>query len=265
MSTVFPPPQPSRHGKRGKLPPKPHRCNLPFEKYLGVDLPKPSPVRAWEYVIRDDAWGMLGNDTIGNCTVVSKAHILMAVTANTYGIGGIIIPTLDEVISLYSAITGYDPKTGANDNGAAMTDVNDYLLKNGLAGHKLLGWVKIDHTSRVHFEQCVELFGACDTGVLLPDSAERQFDAGQNWDLVSPPDPGQDGHDVPYLGYGRQGETCITWARRQPCGISWFTQYADEGYGLIWEDWFDTHTGISPSHFDRDQLWEDLQALKANV
>ena len=52
-------------------------------------------------------------------------------------------------------------------------------------------------------------------------------------------------------------------AKRQATGIPWFQRYADEGYGIIWDDWFDTSTGIAPNHFDRDQLWEDLQALKA--
>jgi hypothetical protein len=247
--------------KLGKLPPKPHLFSLPFDKYLGTALPPPSPTAAWQDAVPDSQWGMYGNDQIGDCTCAAKAHILMAVTANAGQ--GIVMPSLDEVIAMYSAVSGYDPRTGANDNGAAMTDVNAYLLQHGLAGRKILGWVKIDHTSRVHFEQCVELFGACDVGVHLPEFAEEQFDHDQPWELSPNNGPIAGGHDVPYFGYHKQDESCVTWGRVQLCSLDWFQQFADEGYGLIWEDWFDTHTGLSPSHFDRDQLWEDLQALKA--
>jgi hypothetical protein len=250
-----------------KLPPKPHRFSLPFSRYLGDAasvLPPPPLKNAWEYAVPDNQWGMYGNDEIGDCAFADKAHILMAVTANS---GSIVVPTLEQVIEMYSAVTGYDPQQrqpdGSNptDNGAAMTDVLAYLLNTGLAGRKILGWVQIDQTSRMHFEQCAYLFGACDVGVLLPDTAMSEFDSGRSWNDVS--QDGQDGHAVPYLGYGSLGETCITWSKRQPSSIPWFQKYCDEAYGLIWPEWFDEHTGLSPSHFDKDQLWADLQALKA--
>jgi hypothetical protein len=246
-------------GKLGKLAPKPHPKTLLLSKYLrGGVLPPPSPLRAWEYVKPPISWGMFGNDSIGDCTCAAKAHILMCVSANT---GTLIVPTVDEVVAMYSAISGYDPVTGNNDNGCAMTDVMDYLLKNGLHGRKILGWVQIDQANRTHFEQCVELFGACDVGFSVPQSAVDQFDSGQPWDIVDPDGGIVGGHDVPYLGYGRQGETCITWAKRQPTGIPFFAKYVDEGYGIIWEDWFDVNK-FAPNHFNQDQLWADLQALK---
>jgi len=254
-------------GKFGKLAPKENPKTLLFSKYLKSDavLPPPSSKRAWEYVITDERWAatMFGNDTIGDCTCASKGHILMAVSANA---GSLILPTTEQCVELYSAVTGYDPSQtqtdGSNptDNGAAMTDVYDYILKNGFAGQKILGWVKVDHTDRVHFEQCVELFGACDTGVQLPNSAMNQFQNDQSWDIISNDGGIDGGHCVPYLGYGSLGETCITWGKRQPTGIPWFQKYADEAYGIIWEDWFDT-TGVAPNHFDRDALWADLKAL----
>ena len=251
----------------GKLPPKDHPKTLLLESILAktsYTLPDPKTKRAWEYAVPDGKWEMFGNDKVGNCTAASKAHILMAVTANT---STLIVPTLDDVMSLYSGVTGYDPSkydpaTDSNptDTGAAMTDVYDYMMKNGFAGRKILGWVKIDHTNRARFELCVELFGACDTGVQLPNSAMDQFNAGENWDVV-PNDGGIDGgHDVPYLGYGSEGETCITWARRQPTGLDWFTKYADEGYGILWEDFFDS-AGVAPNKFIRDALWQDLKAM----
>jgi|SRR5665213_258515 len=250
-------------GKLGKKPPKFNAKTLDFARFLKAPVPLPPPLakRAWEYKIPSNAWGMYGNDTIGDCTCASKAHILMVVSANA---GHLITPPLADVIEMYSAVSGYDPSTGANDNGAAMTDVNDYLLSHGLSGRKVLGWVQIDQTNRTHFEQCVALFGACDVGVQLPNSAMTQFNNGEAWDIVKNDGGIDGGHDVPYFGYGSQGETCVTWAQLQPTGIPWFMKYVDEGYGIIWDDWFDTTTNMSPSHFDRDGLWFALQALKAS-
>jgi hypothetical protein len=242
--------------KLGKLAPKPHPKTLSLASFFKDEVPAvppPPPKRAWEYAIPDDAWGMYGNDVRGDCTLASKAHIIMAVTANA---GSLVIPDPAEIIGIY------DQLTGGVDTGLAMTDVYDHWLTNPIAGQKILGWVQIDHTKRKHFEACVALFGACDVGVQLPNSAQQQFEEGQPWDVV-PDDGGLDGgHDIPYLGYGSEGETCITWAKRQPCGIPWFQKYADEAYGVILESWFDT-TGTAPSGFDKDALWNALRALEA--
>lgn len=242
--------------KLGKLPPKHHPKTLSLASFLKSEGPAsitPPKKRAWEYVIPDSQWGMYGNDVKGDCTLASKAHIIMAVTANA---GSLVVPDPAEIIGIY------DRLTGGFDTGLAMTDVYDYWLANPIAGQKILGWMKIDHANREHFEVCVALFGACDVGVQLPSSAQQQFEQRRPWDVV-PDDGGIDGgHDIPYLGYGSLGETCITWAARQPCGIPWLQKYADEAYGVILESWFDT-AGTAPSGLDRDALWNALQALKS--
>lgn len=183
----------------------------------------------------------------------------MAVTANA---GSLVVPDPAEIMGIYENLSGYNPATGANDTGLAMTDVYDYWLKTPIAGQKILGWLQIDQSNRAHFEQSVNLFGACDVGVNLVQSDIDQFNSNQPWDVESAlPPPSIGGHDIPFLGYGSEGESCISWGRRQPCGIPWFQQRADEGYSVILESWFDT-AGKSPVGFDRDALWNALQALK---
>ena len=245
----------------GKLPPKAHRNTLLFSSFLTGPIPDPPAKRAWEWnpKILEHGWGMYANDVCGDCTCASKAHIIMAATAN---VGEMVVPSEGEITALYSRLSGYDPNTHANDSGLALTDVYDDWLKNPISGLKLLGWVQIDQSDRTHFEQCVNLFGACDTGVQLPQSAVDQFSSGAAWDIVENDGGILGGHCVPYLGYGSEGQSCITWGRRQPCGIPWFQKYCDEGYGLIFEGWFDT-AGKAPSGFDRDALWNALQALKS--
>ena len=62
------------------------------------------------------SWGMMDNDQIGDCTCAAAGHLIMEWTANAGK--KMITPTDQQIVAAYSAITGYNPVTGANDNGA---------------------------------------------------------------------------------------------------------------------------------------------------
>src|SRR6185369_13523516 len=57
-------------------------------------------------------WGMMGNDLVGDCVIADDAHYHMLRTANT---GTIEIPTTQQVLDQYSAVTGYNPNNPATD------------------------------------------------------------------------------------------------------------------------------------------------------
>ena len=67
--------------------------------------------------------------TIGNC--LNNAGKKMAT------------PSDKQVVAAYSAITGYNPSTGANDNGAVEIDVLNYWRQTGIAGHKIGAYVAL--------------------------------------------------------------------------------------------------------------------------
>lgn len=248
--------------KLGKGPVKPHPKTLQFEKYLTPDalagaLPD-VPARVFrEYKVPENGWGMYGNDTIGDCTCAAKAHIIMLMTAHT---GKIFIPDPAEVIKMYSAISGYDPVTGQNDNGCMMTDVLNYMQTTGLQGHKILGWAQVDHTSAIRLRQGVYVFGAVDTGFQVPQSAMDQFQAGQVW-TPEQGSPIQGGHDVPYFGDGRNGYSCLTWAKNQKLTNGFETAYTDEAYVLLTKDWLNNADGLAPNMLNLDALTADLKLI----
>src|SRR6202142_4151114 len=105
-----------RHGKLGKLAPKPNRRTLRLSRYLlagATGLPTP-PLKLWrEYRVPPSGWGMMGNDTIGDCTCAAIAHMVMLMTAHT---GTMISPTLEDTLAVYSAVTGYYPVDPSPDN-----------------------------------------------------------------------------------------------------------------------------------------------------
>jgi hypothetical protein len=42
-----------------------------------------------EYKVPSDAWGELGNDTVGDCVIAMIGHFLMCVTAHTGNMGSV--------------------------------------------------------------------------------------------------------------------------------------------------------------------------------
>lgn len=210
----------------------------------------------------DNNWGMMGNNSIGDCTFADSAHQIMIHTAN---VGKIFIPTDSEVIAAYSACTGYNPANPASDQGAAEVTVCDFMIKYGLAGQKSEATAPIDPINTKHLMWGVQLFGAVRIGLTLPASAETQFNNNQPWDVV----PGSQilgGHDVCITYYetmanGTPMWYICSWGRgRQPMTDAFRNLYVEEAHGELYMDWLTTW-GISPSGFNTKQLLSDLTAI----
>lgn len=248
--------------KLGKHAPKKNAKTLLFTNYLTAKAPDP-PGKVWrEYKIPPDKWGMFNNDTLGDCTCAAIAHMLMLMTAHT---GSLVVPSEDEVIKAYSAVSGFDPNTGLNDNGAALSDVLNYWRTTGIAGHKILGWAQIDHTNVYAVKQAIWLFGGIDIGVQFPNIAMNQFNTDRSWELVANDGGNDGGHCVCNFGYGSEGTNCITWGKRQGMSWDWFKKYCDEAYVVITQDWINQLTNQTPSGFDLATLQQDLQALRIHA
>jgi len=247
--------------KLGKLAPKFNERTLSFSRYLLKDAGIPEPAKLFrEFKVPADSWGMYGNDTAGDCTCAAKAHRIMLMTAHT---GEMFVPDPRDIMAAYMVLTGYDPTTGANDTGCAMTDVLQYEQETGIAGRKILAWAQIDHTNIDRVKQAMYAFGCVDIGVQFPNSAMDQFNAGKAW-AVLPDDGGiGGGHDVPMFGYGSVGDSCVTWGKRQEMTWDWFAKYCDEAYVVITEDWLKNADGLAPNMMNLDALQAALDALKS--
>ena len=244
--------------KLGKLAPKHNPKTLNFAKYAAGVLPTPAAKVYREYGVPDNAKLMYGNDKWGDCTCAGAANLLILATSHT---GAVVIPTLEEVLALYTSVSGFDPTTGANDDGAAMTDVLEKLRTVGLHGHKILAWVKIDHTNLVHRQVAVDLFGATYVGVQLPASAQDQFNSEQPWEVIKH-SPIEGGHAIIHPGYGSEGGDYVTWAKwDQKASSAWEAKYIDEEYVIITEDWFNKVTQKTPGGLDLATLEADIKLL----
>jgi len=229
---------------------------LELRDYLTPALPPPPPAANWTKGIV--AWGMMLNNTLGDCTIAGAAHAIQVWTANT----GSITTLADSVIeSYYEQWDGYDPGDLSTDHGGVELDVLTNWRKQGFAGHALLAFADPRPDNLVEIRQSIALFGGVYIGLSLPLTAQTQ----EVWDVV--PHGGArarkgswGGHCVFVPSYDQKGFTCITWGQPKTITLAFWKKYCDEAHTLLGQDWL-TAKG-SPDGFDQAQLQADLANIK---
>jgi hypothetical protein len=248
----------NQSGQRmGKLAPRHDPRTLQLANYLITEELPLAPAR-YDWSNKVKQWGMMANDVIGNCTCAAAGHLIMEWTANQKGM---ITPKDHDIITAYSAITGYDPKTGKHDNGAVEIDVLNYWRKTGIARHKILAFAATEPKNHEHIRQSVYLFGCCYIGVSLPTSAQTQ----KVWSVppggpVGKGAPGSwGGHAVPVVAYDQQSLTVVTWGALKKMTWSFWDTYCDESYAILSMDFI--KGGKAPNGVDLTALQKDLSQI----
>jgi hypothetical protein len=245
--------------KLGKLAPKHNRRTPRFADYaLSGGLPTPPGVK--EFASKVASWPMMKNDTIGDCTCAAAGHMIEQWT--TYA-GDPYTPSDEQVVAAYSAVSGFDPRTGDNDNGAALIDVLNLWRKTGIGGHTILAYAGLEPRNHTEIEDSLYLFGNVYIGLALPLSAQDQ----KVWSVPAEGPNGQGapgswgGHAVPIVGYDHRGLTVVTWGALQRMTWYFLETYCDEAYAVLSQDWIETTNHLSPSNFDLASLRRDLALL----
>jgi hypothetical protein len=242
--------------KGGRLPPDPSKARLTLRNYL---TPTGVP-RLVDYLSKVERWPMYDNDKIGDCTCAGIAHVLEAEA--TYGEGTTVTVTDEDVLTAYEAVSGYNPRTGANDNGARMQDVLSYWRKTGLAGHKILAFAQVDEKDATTLDRALATFGALYVGINFPASAMDQFNAGKPWDVVQgSPIEGRHAIHVGYYGPDEPASwRLVTWGTVHPMTQKFWESYVEEAWVVITPEWLNAH-GTSPEGLDLQALGEDFAQL----
>jgi len=236
---------------------------LLLASYATAGLPAPPPT--CDLTTKITSWGMMENDQLGDCTCAAAGHLIMEWLVNTGKQTA--TPTDEQIVAAYSAITGYNPTTGANDNGAVEIDVLNYWRQSGIAGHKIGAYVAVEPSNHVHIMDSVYMFEGCYIGLQLPLSAQDQVKNHQPWSVPPGGATGNGakgswgGHAVPVVAYDQRGVTCVTWGALQMMTWSFWEAYCDEAYAILSEDYLDG-TKKSPLGFSMEQLQADLSDLK---
>ena len=211
-------------GKLGKLDPKRPAGLHQLAFYQGSPLPVAPDTVAVPNV---DNWGILGNDTHGDCTFAGIVHARMA-NAAFLGITET-FPSDTDVVNAYLSYTG-----GA-DAGAVEADLLKFWQGNGLFGSKLSAFAPTDHADLDELRSVIANFGLAYIGVQLPVTFSDQFRNNQPWDLTGTPADQQieGGHCIILVGYDKDYVECITWGKVQKITWQWLQSYMEESWALI--------------------------------
>lgn len=251
--------------KLGKAPAS-HSISLKFDQVFDIrKLPKPPAGRFGRYtMVKGGRWGMLGNDQVGNCVWAGAAHEDMIFTAMG---GSPVLYQTKDVISDYSACTGYDPKDPNTDEGTDMRKAASYRRKTGLLaadGSRQMvdGYLALKVGNIEQIEVSTSLFGACGLGVQLPSSAMDQFDSQEPWHRTSGRQHNEGGHYISHVGRNSlSDQLVVTWGRLHAATDDWLATYMDEGVAYLDFSVLDKVKRISPDGFDEEKLREFFGSL----
>lgn len=262
MSDVVFDPEQHRLGKHLGVVEDPRTLRL--ATYLTpAALPKVPASKSWSGKVH--AWPMFANDRLGDCTCAGAAHLIQCWSANVKSLKGDGIEDAD-VIGWYSKVTGFDPATGAKDDGAYLLDVLNawrhgdfHISMQYMRADTVEAFAKVDTQRADLVKAAIYLFGGIYTGIALPKSAQRQ----KRWDVATGPDaaPGSwGGHCVPIINYSAKSLTCVTWGQTLSMSWEFFSRYCDEAYAVLSPDWLD-EKGRAPQGFKHDALLADLHSI----
>ncbi len=231
----------------GKLPPVRDPRTLQLSRYYRREEAVPPATRRWDTPVSD--WGVMGNNRYGNCVIVTPAHALLSMHANTSGdLARITDAAVIELSRQMRALHGY-----------AILNRLKYWRKTGMWGNKLYAFAAIDTHGPLDFKVAIDEFGWADIGLDMPTAwqDEEVWDTGLSYRYK----PGTWGpHSVPLVGYDERLAYCVTWGKLQPITWAAIAKYCDEAYATIDGDWMAT-TAKTPSGFDWETLEYDLTAF----
>jgi hypothetical protein len=243
--------------KLGKKPFVYNPRTLRLADYRSPSLLPPIPANK-DWTDNRTQWGMMKNDTVGDCAIAGPGHAILGWTQNT---GTPVVVPDSQIVAAYSAVSGYNPATGVNDNGCNLVDVLNYWRQTGIGGHKIDAYVALETGNKDHVKETLLVFGTVLIGVALPISAQNQPSwvvAGPTWN----PDcqPGSwGGHCVIVVEYDKGGLTVVTWGQLMRMSWEFWDAYCDEAYAILSPDWL--KAGKSPAGIDMASLQSDLAAV----
>ena len=246
----------------GRLPNDPTRPRVTLRTHPGATL-TPPPTVDWYSAV--PSWGMLDNDTVGDCTAAAAGHLVDQLA--WYAQNKTTAPTTAaEALTMYEAISGYIPGEPSTDVGATIQSALEYMQKTGIAGYELAAFAQIDNTNLALVQNCVALFGAVCAGLNVPASAIIQFDAGKPWTVPTTHSGGKivGGHCVPIVGFDGTYLDVVTWGTTQKVALPFYTEYFDETWIGVFPQWLET-TGSTPSGLNVAAANADYQALTGST
>ncbi len=237
-----------------------HAPTLKLSAYLDkaklAAVPTPD-ARDWSAAAMSVIANIEGNDAVGDCVLAEEAHFIGVVTGNANSLYSY---STAQTLAAYSAITGYDPRNPASDQGTDPITCMNYFTRNKYAdGSTLAGYALVDSTNVDEIKFAINDLGNLKIWLALPNSYVSPMPSsnGFMWDVGTPNQ--NQGHCIGSCGYRPQGVQVMTWGLIGTMTWAAIAQLCSSGAGgglavRVTTDWIDKKSGLAPSGF----AWADL-------
>lgn len=203
----------------------------------------------------------LMNNKLGCCTITGIAHLMqnMAIANDAR------MPEFsdDDIVSAYSAATGYDPHDPSTDNGGMMVSALSVARRSGIGGHTIGAWVRVNMSDHREVEAAIYMFGGIYVGADLPARVNSQtiWSLPKQTEITADDAPGSfGGHAYIITEYDARMYGSRPWRHRVWQTMEHAKLYVDEAYAIIIKEWV-TKERPAPNGFDIDRLIYNLKAL----
>ena len=259
---------PYKFGRRKMVAPK---VCMNFRGYQLLSFPTPPSAGSYRPKAAPALARMYKNDALGDCVIAWMAHAIGTFTGNAEG--SPVIFTDSQIVAMYEAIGGYDPRDPSSDQGCDENQALDYWVTNGFVTpeHKISGFLSIDPTNKQEIMAAVWLFENLMFGVPLPDAWTHPAPNGPGfvWDVAGEPNPDQ-GHCFGAVSWDDVGVGVETWGMDGTITYAAIAKYASVYAGgqlftVITPEILNRATGKAPNGFDFNQLRADFVGMGGKV
>lgn len=207
-------------GLGGRLPVKVPADRFPLcwaHEYLATPLP--APVYPIDVTGGITEFGMLGNNSVGDCGEAGIRHVEMT----TAVAAGQPVPVFTDA----EALAEYYAFTGGPDTGVNLADFLLWLFNKG----RIKAFAPVDHSNVAQADAFMAEFFGLYVGVSLTSDANALFNAGQGWTTANgeTANPAE-GHCVVKVKAAGPGglDEWITWGALEPSTVGWSVACVDE-------------------------------------
>lgn len=248
--------------KYGKKPARPEAIKFRFADFFAVDK-LPTPPATFGHYQNIPNFFMLGNEEYGDCVWAGAAHETMIWTLE--GKGTCAPFTVNDVLSDYTAVTGFDPNNPNTDQGTDMVQAAQYRQKTGIRDangnrHKIDAYISLKTADLNELMLAMWLFGAVGIGINVPSTMQDQFMADQP---LTVPDNIQieGGHYI--SGVGRDSDSnilIVTWGQIARMTPEFYQKFNDETVAYLSLESLNSKN-LSPEGYDAAGLQKALAQL----
>lgn len=213
-------------------------------------------------------WGYMGNNTTGDCVEAAIVHSIMYNTLEATGTPALFVD--NDAVSLYTAWTGYNPSTGANNNGTPVALALGKWASPGITDdnghvHTILATLQLNANDTAEVAEACYVLGAISLVLEIPAEWEVSFGSLQSnnktWDYVASP-TGYISHFATIVGRSTNGNfIVVSWGYLWEMTPAGFIQAVTAAYAFITTDYVNPGTGKSPLGYTMPQLQQYLAAM----